>query len=92
MGKKITCIKNNKNVFRNTDLCRIFNCFLSNIFSKLNIPKQHYVQNDLDSEPNYPFSRFLKITQSMKNIKNKNIDYIFTFEATYPDALRKAIN
>lgn len=51
MGKKITCIKNSKNVFRNTDLCRIFNCFLSNIFSKLNIPKQHYVQNDLDSEP-----------------------------------------
>ena len=51
-GEKINLIENGKNISNDTELCYIFNGFLSNIISELNIAKKYkcfLYDMDLDS-------------------------------------------
>ena len=50
-GEKINLIENGKNISNDTELCYIFNGFLSNIISELNIAKKYKCfLYDMDSD------------------------------------------
>lgn len=64
-GEKISKTENLKKTSKNTDLCKIFNSFFSNI-------KQHYLQNDLDSEKNIDSVFTLEVTYPNTVLKINN--------------------
>ena len=92
-GQKINLIENGKNISNDTELCDIFNGFLSNIISKINIPKKYQCfLNDMDSDSVFSVLNPFKNHPSIKNIKSKKFNATFSFESTYTDEVMKVIN
>ena len=70
--RQINLAENGKNVSNDIDLCKIFNCFFSNIASEFNIPNIKFRMIWIQSKI-YPFSRLLKITQLLRTLKTKTL-------------------
>ena len=71
----------------------IFNGFFSNIISELNIPKKYQCfLNDMDSDSVLSVLNTFKNHPSIKNIKYKKLNSIFSFKNTYTDVVMKVVN
>ena len=92
-GEKIDLIENGKTISNNSELCNIFNGFVSNIISELNIPKKyHCFMNGMDSDSVLSVLNAFENHQNIKNIQSKKFDSTFSFENTYTDVVMKVIN
>ena len=82
-GEKINLIENGKNISNEFELCNIFNGFIANVISELNIPKKyHCFLNDMDAESVLSILNAFENHPSIKNIKSKHFNSTFSFENT----------